>query len=176
MFHQGAHWRNRSSKSVEMKRAVLLILLLLSSVSHVSAQSLPKAAVFILSGGFVDLQDIKEIDQDTVHIPRYLFAITFLVQPVILKIINRQQCVVSTSPDGYEAPQAVFYFNNVIVKETTDNPIGSNYSKLYLKGEDYVFCIIQQNNTKSCLRQWDTAIITDNVPRVYNARIQVASA
>ena len=85
-----------------------------------------------------------------------------------MKTINRQQCVVSTSPDGYNGPEAIFYFNNVIVKETTEKSQVPNQSTLYLKGEDYVLCILQ-NGAKNCLRQLEIGVKTDNLPRVYNA-------
>ena len=151
-----------------MIRTALLITLLLSSISFASAQSLSKTAAYIIIGDDIDLGDLREIDQDTVRIPGYMATITFLVKPTILKTINRQQCVVSTSPDGYNGPEAIFYFNNVIVKETTEKSQVPNHSTLYLKGEDYVLCILQ-NGTKNCLRQLEIGVQTDNLPRVYNA-------
>jgi hypothetical protein len=137
--------------------------------SYALGQTLAQTAAYMLSGGFVDLGDIKEIDQDTVRIPEHMVTMTFLMRPLIYKVINPKQCEVSATPDGYEAEmkEIYFYLNNIIADEIDVKRFGS-LSKVYFKGESNVACILSKGG-KNCIRQYDTAAKTDTLERQGNA-------
>jgi hypothetical protein len=155
-----------------MRHMALLIGLLLSSVTLASAQSLSKTGIYILNGGFVELEDINEIDGDTVRTPAYAFPEILVpkIPAMIWKVINRQQCVFSRSAvDDKSGVSMVMYLNNIIVKETKTLTQEAIYSKVRLKGEDYLVCVFVNGTKTECSRQQDVLVMTDNLPRFYNA-------
>jgi hypothetical protein len=141
-----------------MKRAILLMAFLLSPGDFASAQSLPETAAYILTGGTVDVGDMKEVDQDTtvvtMPIPSnpllgMIGAPANLNVSFIVKVIDREQCIIQAIPDPDQKiipdniikalPDFVYYLNNIIVDETTYQTLGAG-TKLVFSGEEFVLC------------------------------------
>jgi hypothetical protein len=152
-------------------RCFISALLLLTSNSCAFAQTLEQSAAYIISGGFVDVADIKAIDQDTVLVPAFWFLPTFLMPKITLKVANRKQCILMS--EGVLPQQRNkhmdLYLNNVILAETYDE--SSNlpiFRMFYLVGEEYVVCT-RDGDQQGCQRILATAVKTVNLPRIYNA-------
>jgi hypothetical protein len=136
------------------------------------SQTFAQSAGYLLSGGLVDLGDIKSIDDDTVAVPGHMVTPTFFVPPMIFKITNKQQCEVSFQPQNPNTSPvkaiSTFYLNNVIVSETTDKQVPGGlraFSYFTLSGEEPIQCVGGQ----SCSRTQSIVVKTETVPRLYNA-------
>jgi tetratricopeptide (TPR) repeat protein len=134
--------------------------------------SLAQTAAFILSGGFVDLGDITQIDNETVRVPSHMIGLTYLVSETRYRVVNQAECIISTEIPSLPQRSMTLYLSNVILNEARAEETMSNQmlrlSKLYLRGEDHVVCVNNGGN-RQCLRQFDTATPTENLPRMWNA-------
>jgi hypothetical protein len=144
----------------------------LSFNSCAFSQTLAQTAAYLLSGGYVDLGDIKEVDEDTVRVPGFVLTpMWWYVYPVTVKVTNTPQCEVLTVADGNETPlkEYTVYFNNVIVDEIDVKAISPGLNKFWLKGEDYISCILYRDGNRTCVREYDTTVKTENLERIGKA-------
>jgi hypothetical protein len=133
-----------------------------------ACQTFTQTAAYILNGGMVDLKDMKQIDEERVQVPSWMFGATTLM-PAMVVSGNRATCE-AIMEIGDKRIQA--NFNNIIFKETRITTAGSNFGRsvslFYLIGENPVACVEYKGN-KSCQREWDTSAYSDNLPRIHNA-------
>jgi hypothetical protein len=136
------------------------------------SQTLAQTAAYLLSGGFADLGDIKEVDQDTVRVPGYMLTpMWWYVFPLTLKVTNSRQCEVLSVVDGNETAlkEYTVYFNTVIVDEIDVKAVSPGLNKFWLKGEDYVACLLLRDEKRNCVREYDTSVKVENLERVGKA-------
>ncbi len=171
---RGAEGKMQEPEEV-VKYTFYLVSVLWVSLSFNScafSQTLAQTAAYLLSGGFADLGDIREVDPETVRVPGYMPTPMFYVYPVTLKVTNRDQCEVLSAPDGNETSlkEINVYFNNVIVDEIDVRTQLSGFSNFWLKGEEYVVCLLlTREGKRTCLREFDTSVRTENLERVGKA-------
>lgn len=147
-------------------------IIVTANPSNGSCQSLAQTAAYILSGGNVDLSDIKHSNNDTARVPGYVFAVTTLQPEMNYQVTNQAECIITANTPSSPQRTMTFYLNNVILKETRSQEIVSNHmfrlSKFHLRGESHVVCFKDRGN-QGCLRDFDSGTQTDNLPRIWNA-------
>ena len=147
----------------------IIVAGMLLAQTHALSQTLAQTAAYIIAGGFVELGDIKEIDQDTVGIPGYMMTFTFAMPPLTLKVVNRQKCEVLTTDLATAKKEVIISFNKVIVQDTTEELLVGNFSKFSLIGEEFVACSFINGVQQTCVRNFPTVAKSESLPRIYNA-------
>jgi hypothetical protein len=144
--------------------------LLVSGSANTGAQTLEQTAAFIISGGFVDLKDLKAVAEDKVFIRGYFLAPTVMMPPLSLTVTDRKQCILQTKSMYQTQTEFMdYYFSNAILSETHDEPTDlPDMTKFYLVGEDYVVCP-RDGDSGSCLRSAGLAAKTREIPTIYKA-------
>jgi hypothetical protein len=121
----------------------IAVMLVFSSACNTAfAQTLEESVSFILSGGRIDLSDIKRIDPDTVS------AMT----PgggQKLKVVDRDHCIFHDFDSIYQTDGSQYNFNNIILSETKtttvagtmlDGTLGQEVPVIEFHGEDDLHC------------------------------------
>jgi hypothetical protein len=158
--------------SVQRAPGALLVCVLCGWLSSSAfGQTLAQTTAYLLSGGFAALGDITEVAPETVRVPGYRPTLTFYVYPTTLTVANRGRCEVLSVADGNETPLREFtvYFNNVIVDEIDVRTQFGGLSKFWLKGEEHVACLVSRDGKRTCVREYDTAVRTENLERIGRA-------
>ncbi|MCP1848373.1 MULTISPECIES: hypothetical protein [unclassified Bradyrhizobium] len=146
---------------------------ILLSASQSIGQTLPQTAAYILSGGIVEVKDMKTDGDDTVYVPSFMIGLTNMIPAMAVHVSNRERCEITFEPVKSDQVKRVsVYFNNVIPTETRNQLTAKNQlqsiSTFYLIGEEQVVCA-EVNGNKGCSRTLDTPAYTENLPRVYKA-------
>jgi hypothetical protein len=147
-----------------MRRLSATILLLSSTSNMVFAQTLEQSVSFILSGGSIELSDIKQIDADTV-------SASIFGGWQKLKIIDRNHCILrafdSTLDNNHGYLQ--YNFNNIVLNETKFTTqcciLDHEIPVIEFHGEEDVLC----NSMTGCFKSFHIMLNRSNVERVTNA-------
>jgi len=130
------------------------------------AQTLEETVSFILSGGRLDLSDIKRIDPDTVSASTPDGAQK-------LRVIDRDNCVLHDFDSPYQKDGSQYNFDNIILGETKtstvqgtvlDGTLGSEVPVIQFQGEQDLHCY-----PGFCSKSFTIKLYPSNAERVVSA-------
>ena len=146
---------------------------LLLTITNVDAQSLSQTVAYIVTGGAVDLGQMKELNDHAVAVPSFVIGMTMMPQQTI-QISDNNRCeAVATIAQG--SGSITYYLGSVLPEETRTQPFLNNalfqLSNVYLVAEEKAVCLANSNIGRNtvCQKELDITANTKDIPRVLEA-------